>query len=1172
MSTNLNNKILTFKKINIIKAPGFINKGLKIDNFIPQINIIYGPNAAGKTTTARSFSYLLWPGNKVPLQAIVSGEFTIGNTDWFVELDSGQVKYQKNGFNSLPPSLPPAEHRDRYYIALHDLLQKDTGDENLAEVIIRESAGGYQISDSVEELGLKDKASKKGKTTREATKRINEYRQKIQEQKELLAEERKLEGLSDELEKINRARQKLNIVKQAVEYAEADRDYRIEKNKYEQFPVLMEKMNGDEIDRLEEIENEINISGQKKKKAEEKAASARKILIDVDLPEKGIKDSFFTEIKNKKEKLKSAEEKINTLKSDISEAEVKRKEEEKYFVNLVNEDKLEKIDGPAYNELSDFARRAEEIDTRLSALESLKKFLFSDSDTKITERRVIIEDGIRCLEKWLSSPVSDKKVEKKTRNISLFSGILIAIITIYLGYSVDPHFYLLVIIPPLLFWYGFGRQNKERDYREEAREEFVQLGLALPAEWEGTVVKQYLRELRDLLADMQLYTSKKNYWQDISSEYNELKKKQQEIKEKREKLIVRFGTAPDSREQTLYFFSNRLSRWQDAHNRLTALRDKRKQAENYYKKLKNDINNMLADYDYPFAEDAAKISGQITDLEERNSKHREAIRDLKEAEEAIQEAEGKIKETVNQKNEMLTFLDLDEDNARERLQGLCEQYERYIEIKEKLSNLEHQRNVEKMKLAEYSNFAPELLKKDLTELKEEKDRLQNKAENYERVLEEISYIKSKIDTAREKSDIEEAFSNKERALEELQAEIEDDYEKVAGRVLADFINEINLDQNRPLVFNRAREIFSTITRGNYRLEVNNSNPPVFRAVDTVEGRGKSLAELSSGTRIQLLMSVRMAFIDREEEGLTLPLYLDETLANSDDRRAEAIIEAVVELARAGRQCFYFTARQDEVQKWASMLSTEPEIEYNLVNLGEEAINIKKTDAIDLTGMDKIFSTHKQIPETGDLSHREYGEKISVSPFIPRRGAGSVHIWYIVEDTELIKFLLEMGISTWGQLKTLLATGKDTFLPAEKRALITEIKELGHCLEEFVDNWQVGRGSPVDRAALMATDAVTDNFIDEVAQLAEEVNGRAEVILDKLRRGSVARFRTEKIAELEEYFLEEGYLASAGKLSDEQIFVRMLASINSDKLKQSGEKVKRLLKRLSYFEKDSKYSC
>jgi len=86
----------------------------------------------------------------------------------------------------------------------------------------------------------------------------------------------------------------------------------------------------------------------------------------------------------------------------------------------------------------------------------------------------------------------------------------------------------------------------------------------------------------------------------------------------------------------------------------------------------------------------------------------------------------------------------------------------------------------------------------------------------------------------------------------------------------------------------------------------------------------SLDRLSAGTRVQLLLSVRLAFIEQQEQGYRLPIILDETLANSDDEKAEQIMHAVLEICRNDRQVFYCTAQMDELDKWKQTIDSDDE--------------------------------------------------------------------------------------------------------------------------------------------------------------------------------------------------------------------------------------------------------
>lgn len=134
---------------------------------------------------------------------------------------------------------------------------------------------------------------------------------------------------------------------------------------------------------------------------------------------------------------------------------------------------------------------------------------------------------------------------------------------------------------------------------------------------------------------------------------------------------------------------------------------------------------------------------------------------------------------------------------------------------------------------------------------------------------------------------------------------------MVGHALAEHVREATTDASRPAVFEQARDVLARISRGRYRLDLDDGNE-TFRAYDTVKERGFALDELSSATRLQVLLAVRIAFVERHEQGTMLPILLDETLANTDDGKAEVIINSMLELAREGRQLFYFTAQGDEV--------------------------------------------------------------------------------------------------------------------------------------------------------------------------------------------------------------------------------------------------------------------
>ena len=71
---------LTFERLNIRRMPGFDLRGFTLEELSPRVNVVYGPNASGKTTTATALNALLWPEGNVPPKTSVT--LTVGVCAW----------------------------------------------------------------------------------------------------------------------------------------------------------------------------------------------------------------------------------------------------------------------------------------------------------------------------------------------------------------------------------------------------------------------------------------------------------------------------------------------------------------------------------------------------------------------------------------------------------------------------------------------------------------------------------------------------------------------------------------------------------------------------------------------------------------------------------------------------------------------------------------------------------------------------------------------------------------------------------------------------------------------------------------------------------------------------------------------------------------------------------
>ncbi|MCA9015279.1 MAG: DUF4332 domain-containing protein, partial [Planctomycetaceae bacterium] len=97
-----------------------------------------------------------------------------------------------------------------------------------------------------------------------------------------------------------------------------------------------------------------------------------------------------------------------------------------------------------------------------------------------------------------------------------------------------------------------------------------------------------------------------------------------------------------------------------------------------------------------------------------------------------------------------------------------------------------------------------------------------------------------------------------------------------------------------------------LTNGKYR----NIWTPLgerFPKIDDDHGHTLTVSELSSGTREQLFLAIRLAMVERfRNQGVELPIILDDVLVNFDQKRTKAAIETLNAVASKGQQILFFT--------------------------------------------------------------------------------------------------------------------------------------------------------------------------------------------------------------------------------------------------------------------------
>ena len=522
----------------------------------------------------------------------------------------------------------------------------------------------------------------------------------------------------------------------------------------------------------------------------------------------------------------------------------------------------------------------------------------------------------------------------------------------------------------------------------------------------------------------------------------------------------RLGIKIELEDARLYLLAQAVHQFQLAQSRVNAKTVEQQTVQNQYNESLEQVNHDLSPYvaGDERAKDADHALAQIHHLQQRQQDHREAQHRRSQAEREIQECNQQIDQLATDRECLFTELGL-EINDELTLHDWCNQFPNYTQATETLRLAEHDAQNATSALGD----SQELLEKKRGELEIELENSRRLAEKLPDVHNKIGEIQGRVHDAKNQTALESALAHEQNCLEQLRALRDKEAAQLVGNLLVQHLEKQQRDIHQPQVLRRASDLFARITHGRYQLLVSgktNSNEQVgFRALDTAVDREQNLTELSSGTRLQVLLAVRVAFVEQQERGTQLPFIFDETLGNSDEQRAGNIIEAALEIARRGRQVFYFTAQYDELAKWKRILTQRNSVPFQDFDLAR----IRNFSEVEYAP-ERI---EIQPPQTPTIPAPEadnwwsYGPRLRVPPLDHYGHLGGVHLWYLIDDVQALFRLLTHGINRWGQFQTLVkigaAEGFDDDSPIVRRA-----EASAKLLEHLLRFWRQGRGKPVDQ--------------------------------------------------------------------------------------------------------------
>jgi hypothetical protein len=683
------------------------------------------------------------------------------------------------------------------------------------------------------------------------------------------------------------------------------------------------------------------------------------------------------------------------------------------------------------------------------------------------------------------------------------------------------------------------RPPPRRDRRGELRNEAARLGLEHD-DWSEDGVRARIAQLESASAAAEAARRDDERRRELAAQLDEALAEHATWRTTYAALAQELGLAPEADALTVERAGALLVAWDDAHRAWLQARAEVQAADDLVAEVLDEAGALLAPWAPP-PSGPAELRAAVRSLVRRSAAHRDAVERSDRAHQELDAVRADLDDVAEQRRRMAGRLQVPESDLATTVAARAP---RRVEWREAVTEVERaEARVEQVRREVRGAFEGEA--DLLAELVDERLRVRDRADVEGRLQEaraaraeaaqlreRIGRLRGALDDARRKHDVEAALTREARAVDEVAAWRDREREKAATRALIRWVRSRTEERDRPRVFARARRLLEVITRGRHTVELAPAEDGGFRTVHTTTGEGRSLAQLSSGTRVQLLLAVRLAFVEVQEgDGVSLPLLLDEVLGTSDDERARAVVEAATTLATRGRQVLYFTAQADEVRKWreAAGEATAP----RLVTLGSVS---EVSPAVSWPAGDRLTPAP---PEPGGHSHAAYGRELGVPPVDlwapdPVR---SLHPWHLLDDPADVHRFLAAGLDAWGQIQALVRAS-DPAVPAPLRTARATMEPRADLCADLVELVRRGRGRPVDRAALAASGAVSDVFMERAVALLKRLDGDAGELLDAIERGELKGFRSDKAADLRDHLAQAGHLPDTAPLPPDEVLTRL----------------------------------
>ena len=1201
------------RRLAIHALPG-IEPGFTFEPPDAGINIVTGPNAIGKSSLARALQYLLARHATDPPALSLEAEFESGAARWQVTRNGNQIVWRRDGEVVSRPQLPGVDRIGLFRLSVENLLDdSDANDKALAERLRRELHGNFDLGRPRIEIGRRFAAHEARMLTEagRARRRVEEEYAGLQRQ------EAELPDLERRVGTAAAAAVRREHLEQALRLADAIDARKDRESALQHFAPDMDRLRGDELERLEE-------SGNSVLRLNEELRDRQR---DLEAAEAALERTGLAQAAPAPEEVRAAEERLRQLDMKSVERETARTAVaeagaalQDALAHFNSEGEPPRFDADTFRRSEDVVGPLIDAQLRRRELRAQLDLAGDPSEAADTGR---LRDGAEALRAWLAGNAVGSGRAAALAKLGLFASwvavaavAFVAVAAFVQGAPVAFAGALVALLALGLALFLFHAQRiGAQSPTGEAMHRFGETGLALPSRWEEHAVREHLRDVVEVrLNQLTRQQERVAISERLRVRIRDTEADIDRLEKARAALAGEIGFDPRLPVVEFQRFVRLCSDWDRARGEHVRQRARLDLLDAEIADTASLVREFLRPWRVADASsldgsakrpDMVALRGAFDDLRERIDAARGAGDEIRAIGTEIRSLRQRIGEVDSAVERLFAQAGV-APHDRAALAHRIEQLPRWKETSDALRQASTEEAVVRARLAEQPAFVALADQGERARLEADLHTATVEADEHTRLIQLQAEIGTRLNDAGADRKLEQAAAEESRARQALEDKREEALLAVATKTLLDDVEQAFEAEHEPAVLRRARDVFANVTARSFDLRLRGDGS--FVAHDVRQEAARELSELSSGTRMQLLLALRLAWIETQEQGgESLPLFLDEALTTSDEDRFAVMARSLERLAGAGdegrgrtgnalgdmgddgpalrndngpgagnedgseirnedgagapavdgvgvvaaaghrtgdgvearaddgtehgvgidpgRQIFYLSARRHEPALWRRATGSSPAV----IDLAAVRFP-SQVSAPD----DYRVEAPPSLPAPNGRSAEAYASLLGVPPRLdPHRPEGGIHLFHVLrDDLALLHSLMETWrIVTLGQLEVLLESdAARTALPGEE--LQHRLRRRCRAVRTWVELWRQGRGRPVDRGVLERCSAVSTIFIDRVAELAVQVEGDGEALIEALGAGAVDRFRASKLGELERWLADEGHTDDQDRLSGE----------------------------------------